>query len=124
MMRLLFVPVLTGILANSALACETDYKELLRQNNENLARLNLGMPKPELVQLMTECSTRVKGKSFSNPFKIDAWQKGPDTYEVMYYLTRRYQKFTPVRESQTTPVVLKNGQVVGWGRAALADLKD
>ena len=68
------------------------------------------MTKAELVQLMTDCTTRVKGKSFSNPFRADVWQEGPNTYEVLYYLTRRYQTFTPVRESQTTPVVLKNGR--------------
>jgi hypothetical protein len=122
MMRLFFVLLISGMLVNGAHACETAYKELLRQNNDNLTRLNLGMSKDELVQLMTDCSTHVKGKPFTNPFKVDAWQRGSDTYEVMYYLTRRYQKFTPVRESHTTPVVLKNGKVTGWGRAALEDL--
>ncbi len=36
-----------------------------------------------------------------------------------YYLTTENQAFTPIRKALTTPVVLKNGLVVGWGDTAL-----
>lgn len=116
--------VLLCAFAGGAVACETPYRELLAQNNANLARLALGMAKDEVVKVMGDCTTQVKGNPFGNPLRVEAWQKGADTYEVLYYLTRRYQPFTPVRESQATPVVLRNGQVIGWGKTALRDIRN
>jgi len=123
-MRAALVFVLFTVVAGSAAACTTPYRTLLRENEANLTRVALGMAKADVVQLMTDCETSVKGKPFNNPFQVDTWQKGSDVYEVLYYLTRHYQKFTPVRLSQTTPVVLRNGQVVGVGRAALDDIRN
>jgi len=119
-----FVFLAMAVFAGGAAACTTPYRALLAQNKENIERLTLGMSKAELIQVMTDCGTSVKGKPFNNPFQVDTWQKGSDVYEVLYYLTRHYQKFTPVRLSQTTPVVLRNGQVVGVGRAALEELRN
>ena len=103
--------------------CETPYKDLLKQNNANISRLSVGMTKDAVASVMTMCTTKVHETEYSNPFRADAVQKGQDAYEVLYYLTRGHPPFTPIRESQATPVVLKNGLVVGWGQAALQSIR-
>jgi hypothetical protein len=41
--------------------------------------------------------------------------RGPDNFEILFYMTEKYPPFTRIRDSQATPVVLKNGKVIGWG---------
>jgi hypothetical protein len=100
------------------------YKHLLARNAENISQLAEGMSKEKVVELMKSYTVNVHGTLLTNPFKTDVSQRGSDTYEVLYYLVRRYPPFTPVRESQATPVVLKNGVVIGWGNVALQSVKE
>jgi len=103
--------------------CTISYRGVLQQNGENLNRLKTGMTRAEVVSTMGDCVVRGRGGPYDNPFRSDVLQKGADSYEVMYYLTRRRAPFTTVSISQATPVLLKNGILIGWGRTALEDTK-
>jgi|SRR5712664_528640 len=121
MARLIAITLL-AIFATTAGAGEDDkisYKELLARNNSGISQLALGMTKDQVVTLMKSYASEVRDGALSNPYKTESFQQGSDTYEVLYYLTRAHPPFTPIRDSQATPVVLKNGKVTGWGQSAL-----
>ncbi len=67
---------------------------------------------------MGAATTKVRDGPLSNPWKVEAFVRGEDHIEVLYYLVRKHPPFTPIRESQAISVVLKNGAVVAWGRRA------
>jgi len=123
MLRLTILAVGSLLSASAAAACETPYADILKNNMVNIQHLTLGMTKAQVQQTMTDCVTRVHSTYYTNPFRSDMVQKGGDSYEVMYYLTKDHPPFTPIRESQATPVVLKNGAVVGWGPSAVQGIK-
>ncbi len=125
MARLIAITLL-AIFATTAGAAEDGkipYKELLARNNSGISQLALGMTKEQVVTLMKSYSSEVPDGALSNPYKTESFQRGSDTYEVLYYLTRAHPPFTPIRDSQSTPVVLKNGKVTGWGQSALHEVK-
>lgn len=125
MMRMIAMIYLT-VAAAALNAADTEtisYKDLLSRNNANIAQLGMGMTRDQVVALMKSYSSEVRNGPLSNPYKAESFQRGADNYEVLYYLTHSHPPFTPIRDSQATPVVLKNGAVVGWGQSALHGLK-
>lgn len=91
------------------------YKDYLAANNQNIQHLKLGMSKDEVMALMKTYSADIHGNPLPNPSHIEFVQRGKDVYEIMYYITHAHPPFTPIRDTQATPVVLKNGAVAGWG---------
>ena len=116
----LLVAASTPAIAGNA---DIDYKEMLSSNNANLTHLAIGMTKAQVVGVMKSFTTTLHSVQYTNPVRIDALQKDGETYAVLFYLTRAHPPFTPIRESQATSVVLKNGVVVGWGPAAMQSLR-
>jgi hypothetical protein len=95
------------------------YEDFLAQNNASITHLKIGMTRDQVVALMKSNTTEVRDGPLSNPYRTEAFQRDADIYEVLYYLTRSHPPFTSIRDWQATPVVLKNGTVVGWGQNAL-----
>jgi Protein of unknown function (DUF3192) len=95
------------------------YEDFLAQNNASTSHLRIGMTRDQVVALMKSNTTQVRDGPLSNPYRTESFQRDADIYEVLYYLTRKHPPFTPIRDWQATPVVLKNGTVVGWGQSAL-----
>lgn len=100
------------------------YGKLLADNQTNILRISPGLSKEQLLEIMGESRSKVKSTPITNPYKRDVFAKDKDEYEVLFYLTRRYPPYTAVRESQATPIVIKNGKVVGVGVEALKQLRD
>jgi len=98
------------------------YKKFLAYNQENISRLQLGMTRAQVIDLMKNYTSKVGSGPLSNPYRSNMFIRNQDSVEVMYYLTQPYRRFTPIRDSQATPVVLTNGVAVGWGQSALAVL--
>ena len=99
------------------------YDEFLAQNNANIRRLSIGMTKDQVVALMKSTTTEVGDGPLYNPYRTESFQRDANIYEILYYLTRSHPPFTSIRDWQATPVVLKNGIVVGWGQSALPERK-
>lgn len=95
------------------------YGTLLSRNLSNLNKLSVGMTKSQVMEIMGTFSARTRDSMVPNPYRIEPFSVGNTQYEVLYYLTKRYPPFTPIKESQTTPVVLKNGRVIGSSRGML-----
>lgn len=99
------------------------YKTLLARNLTNLNNLSVGMTKQEVVQVMGNFASKTNDSLVPNPYKTEAFLVGQTQYEAMYYLTQKYPPFTSIKLSQATPVVLKDGKVIGWGAEILKSIK-
>jgi len=85
-----------------------------------LMRMSPGMRKEEVVALMGTDTAGTRDGIVNNPWTSEAFaDKDGARYEVLYYVTSKNLPFTPVRKSLTTPVVLKDNKVIGWGKDAL-----
>jgi len=83
-------------------------------------RMSLGMTKSEVIALMGTATAKTNDGVVNNPWTAESFtDKGGAQYEVLFYVTRKNQPFTPIRKSLTTPIVLKDGKVIGWGDDAL-----
>lgn len=94
---------------------EVKYKKMLKSNNSNLQQLSAGMTKQQVMQTMGQFYSEVHDGTVTNPAKTRTIQIGNDNFEVLLYMTRKYPPFTPLQESQGTPVIFKNGSLVGLG---------
>jgi hypothetical protein len=99
------------------------YKELLARNQAAISRLAVGMTKDEVMATMGTDSAVTKNGLVLNPIRTESFTIGADVFEKMFYVTSAHRMFGPVNESQTTPVVLKNGKVIGWGKDAVDQLE-
>jgi hypothetical protein len=94
--------------------------ELVASNQSKLIQMSVGMTKNEVTVLMGSDTAQTKDGIVHNPWIAESYtDKGGAQYEVLYYVTRKNPPFTPIRKSLTTPIVLKDGKVIGWGDAAL-----
>ncbi len=84
-------------------------------------RLEIGMPKEKLLEIMgNKTGTAIDGK-VSNPYKREIVKATDGTnYEVLYYYTEFYVPGASV-DTCLTPIVLKDGRIMGWGWAFLDD---
>lgn len=94
--------------------------DLASLNQGRLVNVSLGMAKDQVVAVMGTEKAETHDGVVHNPWTVEAFTGGNgNQYEVLYYVTRPNQPFTPVRKTLTTPIVLKDGRVVGWGDDAL-----
>ncbi len=94
--------------------------ELVAANQARLAQLKVGLTEDSVMAAMgTEVAKTPEG-IVNNPWARESFTDKDDAeYELLYYLTTENQAFMPIRKALATPVVLKNGLVVGWGDTAL-----
>ena len=56
------------------------------------------------------------------PWKTESYMSRGSTFTVLYYVTQRIPDGTTTDEKMT-PVVLKDGSLVGWGRKFFSDTR-
>lgn len=96
------------------------YKKMIQLNSGNIDKITTGMTKDEVVQIMGNIQSTVRSGPINNPWKIDAHGER----EVLHYITSGHPPFTPILANQATPIVLKDGRVIGIGRGALKQIGD
>jgi hypothetical protein len=99
------------------------YKTLLSRNIVNMNKISIGMTKSEVMAVMGDFISETPNSLVPNPYMTEPFSILKTQYEVLYYLTQPYIPFTAIKLSQATPVILKNGHVVGWGDDSLAKAK-
>lgn len=99
------------------------YRTLLSRNLTNLNKLSIGMTKQQVMDLMGTFQSKTANSVVPNPYMSEPILVSGKTYEVLWYLTRKYPPFTPIKKSQATPVVFKDGKVIGWGDSFLDSIK-
>ena len=119
--------LLTLILATCSTAGLADegvskvsYKDMIRLNSVNVAKVATGMTRDEVVQIMGNIQSKVKSGPINNPWKIEIH----GDMEVLHYITAGHPPFTPILANQATPIVIKEGEVIGMGRGLLKQIKD
>lgn len=122
----LFIVISAGSYAGSRSDDDVEvvsYKTLLSRNLSNLNKLSVGMTKSQVMEIMGNFAAETNDSRVPNPYKIELFLVGKSQYEALWYMTRKYPPFTPIKLSQATPVVLKEGKVIGWGIEALQSAK-
>lgn len=85
------------------------YTTLLSRNLANLNKLSVGMTKEQVMQIMGGFAAKTRDSLIPNPYKTEPFIVGKTQYEALYYMIRKYSPFTPIKLSQCTPVILKEG---------------
>ena len=117
-------PALIGVLL--ALGCTTSLppvqpeptaKEVRGQNRARLVRLALGMPRPEVLEVMGTDTIRTQGRLLiPNPYRTEATRL-PDgsAVELLLYYTDHRRADGRITRDELTPLLLERGRLVGWG---------
>jgi len=87
------------------------YKEMVATSNRGrLSDLKLGISQGQTLEVM--------GK----PWKTESYLEGSSTFVILYYVTQVIPD-NATTEDEMTPIVLKDGKLVGWGRKFFSDLR-
>jgi hypothetical protein len=117
--RALALSVGFALIAAATLAGDhAAYVDFLARNLSNSSKLSVGMSKADVASAMGDAQTSTRDGPIYNPWSAEAFTKGTDTYEVLYFLVRKHPPFTPILRSQAIAVVFKNGLLIAWGREA------
>ena len=112
---------------------EDNAVKIRTENRLNMSKINVGMTKAEVLQIMGDKHTEAGfGKitvTVTNPYRSELQQIKGQNYEILYYYTHQDQKDWPgkqfkILERELTPVVFKDSKVIGWGQSYLEDLKN
>ncbi len=99
--------------------------QLAHENQTNVNKLTVDMKKAAIVDLMGTKTAKTNNGPVSNPFRSEIFQdKTGAQYEVLYYVTEKNRAYQHLRLSQTTPLILKNGMLIGWGAESLKQAKE
>lgn len=96
-------------------------REVREKNRANLERLAVGMSKEEMLSVMGSgrdiqaYNLYSPAKKFSNPYKSGIYRSGGTEYEVVFYYTDIHKADGKVTEDELTPIIFRDGRVLGWG---------
>jgi hypothetical protein len=88
----------------------TSWQQMERDNREHIAALVLGTSTQSVIDEM--------GAADFN----EALQKGDAQYQVLWYRTQRRDGDGMTTKDECTPLVFKNGELMGWGDTALQNI--
>jgi len=99
-------------------------EDLREDNKAAMVNVRPGMDKARVLRVMGDKEAATHGGSIRNPFR-ELHFTGTDgqEYEAMLFYTERHTKFGKVRDTDCTPVVFRQGQVVAIGYPALRKLR-
>ena len=73
----------------------------------------------ELGSVAADVRSRLGGADFSEGFS-----SGGHEYRVLFYRTHRVESDGETTRNETTPVVFRDDELIGWGDTAYRDLAD
>ena len=66
-------------------------------------------------EIADEAGTNLKPIKIKNPQRVEIFQRGRRTFEVMFYLTQIRQADDKITDDELTPLVFENNQLIGQG---------
>lgn len=90
---------------------KVSYASMLEINSQDVMAIKPGMSKARVRQIMQNIYCEVTNGPIHNPWKVEHF----GDVEIHFYITAKHPPFTPIRESQTTPVLFRNNKVIGTG---------
>lgn len=112
--------VLVGLVATTFSGCiyingekvdTSDWKESQEINREAIGRLDLGL------------STQAVKDQLGTPNETEAFMLDGEEVRVLFYRTSRQQADGKTTRDETTPLVFKNDQLIGWGNTVYDTLR-
>jgi|SRR5450759_560207 hypothetical protein len=95
-------------------------EQLAQENQTNINKLTVGISKSAVLEAMGTKNATAFNSHISNPFRTETFQdKSGAQYEILYYATEDTLPFQPAGNAQMTPLILKNGALIGWGSISL-----
>ena len=92
-------------------------------NRVSLTQLDLGMSKEEVLEIMGTETYEGDDGDINNPFRTEVFQMEEDSVvEVLYYYTDKKNNDKAITDEELTPIVFKNGRLIGWGWISLRKL--
>jgi hypothetical protein len=83
-----------------------DWQDREHKNRSNINKLSVNMS-------LAEVSARMGVPDFN-----ELHEKDQDSYQVLYFRTQRKDGDGVTTKDECTPLVLKNGELIGWGETA------
>jgi hypothetical protein len=90
---------------------EADWQDLERNNREAISRLDSGMT-----------IESVRGRLGASPEFSESIETDDGNYRVLFYRTQRREADGMTTRDETTPLIFRDGELVGWGETAWMDL--
>ncbi|MDT8436447.1 MAG: DUF3192 domain-containing protein [Gemmatimonadota bacterium] len=133
------IPLVLALAGLSACVTAGNFRE---RNRERLDHLRVGMTRAQVLDLFGTGTVRVPEdetaqsvrfaedtlgvtrvelpvgggrRTLTNPHRSQTWLTESGEWEVLYYYTRLLEDDGRVGDEELTPVVLRDGTVVGWG---------
>jgi len=105
------------------------FDALRARNRSNLNKLQLGMSRTEVVEIMGQkTDTLVSHNSedggsalrpvktyINNPYRTSSFEKEDKQLEVLYYYTEVKDLDGAISDDELVPIVLVDNKLVGWG---------
>ncbi|GAB5413521.1 MAG: DUF3192 domain-containing protein [Congregibacter sp.] len=88
-----------------------DWKEIQRDNREAISQLEIGMSRDAAMDKL------------GTPSDSEAFVHEGEEVRVLFYRTQRKHSDGETSRDETTPVVFKNDQLIGWGHKTYAELR-
>lgn len=111
-------------------ACAPTIFQIANENREHLGRLAIGMTRDQVLEVMGTGTkeARVRGPfgrfPVSNPYRTETvTMKDGSVVEVLLYCTDFRGAEFAISEDELTPIVLKDGRVIGWGRTFFEEVQ-
>jgi hypothetical protein len=94
-------------------------QDIRMYNREQLVNLELGMNREMVMETMGN-ETFSTDVAINNPYRIEVFQPEEGvTVEVLYYYTDVKDDDNAISDEELLPIVLVNGEVIGWGGVCL-----
>jgi hypothetical protein len=89
---------------------------LVARNAANVARIQIGMTKPQVQEIMGILYGATKNGDVPNPAKSYTYtDRDGVIYEAHLYMPQMHRMFRRILDREATPVVFRDGKVCGWG---------
>ena len=94
-------------------------QDIRMYNREQLVNLELGMDREMVMETMGN-ETFSTDVAINNPYRVEVFQPEEGvTVEVLFYYTDVKGDDNAISDEELLPIVLVNGEVIGWGWVCL-----
>ena len=90
---------------------DDDWMDEQRENREAIASLALGTTRTEVIDLM------------GTPNASEAFSRDGVEYRVLFYRTHHRHSDGDTTRDETTPLIFKDDNLIGWGDGVLASIR-
>ncbi|MFH1441154.1 MAG: DUF3192 domain-containing protein [Candidatus Omnitrophota bacterium] len=97
--------------------------EAVSPNKSNLAKLRVDMPEDEAMKIMGDKPISSSSMSIDNPYRVESMEAATGSYKIVYYVTQVVLDDDTISDEELTPIVFKDGKLVGWGWNFMENLR-